>query len=195
MDNRITEANRLLLPHGVMRCTEHNHDREEWRDFKSNLKNWKRSPCLCVEWWRPRRIVSTLSCEKSSASFPPTTRPPGENLVSCAAATTATIALIPSASRDLSSRPPLGRVVSNSTAVTPELIFSSHNVVSVNDVTAGCLPADNREAVCCWWWWVVSVFPRPPGKHCFNVTHSQASWQGDLANTKPHSGYSLIDTL
>lgn len=113
----------------------------------------------------------------------------------CAAATTATIALIPSASRDLSSRPPLGRVVSNSTAVTPELIFSSHNVVSVNDVTAGCLPADNREAVCCWWWWVVSVFPRPPGKHCFNVTHSQASWQGDLANTKPHSGYSLIDTL
>lgn len=127
---------------------------------------------------------------------PPNDPPIGGNLVSCAAATTAaTIALIPSASRDLSSRPPLGRVVSNSTAVTPELIFSSHNVVSVNDLTAGCLPADNREAVCCWWWWVVSVFPRPPGKHCFDVTHSQASWQGELANTKPHSGYSLIDTL
>lgn len=46
-----------------------------------------------------------------------------------------------------------------------------HTIMSAPVVIAGRWPADNREAVC-WWWWVVSVFPRPPGKRCFNVTHS-----------------------
>lgn len=39
MDNRITEANRLLLPHGVMRCKKHKDNRGRLRSFSARSED------------------------------------------------------------------------------------------------------------------------------------------------------------
>lgn len=43
MDNRITEANRLLLPHGVMRCIKHEDNRGRLRSFSVQYEDCKGS--------------------------------------------------------------------------------------------------------------------------------------------------------
>lgn len=77
------------------------------------------------------------------------------------------------------------QLVSDSAALTQELIFGRHVSSWCN---TGCLPADNRDAVC-WWWWVVSVYPWPLGNYCCNVTHSQRAQQSESPNTESHSEY------
>ncbi len=185
MDNRITEANRLLLPHGVMRCKKHKDNRGRLRSFSARSEDcngsWMKDVLFCFH---------SLLWELISHVLP-------HNPQACGNVAHYVAAVIPSAALNAAVGPKqphttsaagrlAGEVVSNCAAVTPD---SQHQtVMSAHDVPAVCLQTTERLFVdddewCLCFCRLVGITALTPLNYDLPVTHNTYTTHW-LNNTK-----------